>query len=492
MSKEQLGNPIGEPFAVKGPFPVTGLVETILGGALAVVGGMVWATTPRYGNLAMGGILLGCVLLVAGMVILFVKRPRWQVALFEHGATIGHRGGGRTEVLFAELAAISHNPIPHYANGTYAGVTHRLRLWRKEDHPKSPLVDLDCYLSAKKKQAEAQAMQAFANAASAAISDHLATVVASGGTAKSPGGLQLDTTTLRYKGTALPLEDIANIEVYDGKFCIWEKGKEFATLKLDPAEANVLPIMNLARRRLAEKPLEEVQPPPGSLGRVLFERRQSKTVGWVLVVAGTLSIVLAIPLVLWGIYLIRGYFRCHERGVSQRGLRKEKRLLYTEVATFTYSATRMYVNGVYAGTNLVMKFTSDDPKTLPTIKLSTSISKVDEDLDELRDHISAVVSRRLVRQFQETGAFAWAKMLEVGTDGIRYRKAKFVGQSDWIELPFTQYHDFTIDQGAFNLFSTEAEKAVFTCPVSEPNFFPGLHAFLTILAPAEAASTQDR
>ncbi len=491
MGKEQLGDPVGEPFTIKGLFPTTSKVETALGFALVVVVGIVTAAMPKYGHLAIWAILPGLAMLVTGVVGLFVKRPRWQVALFEQGASIGYPGGGRIEVLFAELAALSHNPVPHYANGIYAGVTHRLRLWRKEDHPKCPFVDLHCYLSAKKQEAQSQAMQAFANAASAAIGERLASVLANGGTAKSPSGLQLDASGLRYKGTALPLENIANIEVYDGKFCVWEKGKEFATLRLDPAEANVLPIMDLAHKRLTAQPQEEAQPPEGSLGRVLFERRRSKVVGWALVVMGALLIGIGLPFIVWGVYLLRGYFRCHERGVSQRGLGQEKRLLYNEVAVFTYSATRLYVNGVYSGTNLVMKFTSENPKALPTIKLSTSLSKTDEDLDALRDHISPLVSRRLLRQYQETGSFTWTRMLEVGTDGFRYRKEKFLGLSGWIGLPFAQYHDFTLNQGVFYLFSKEAEEPVFTCPVSAPNFFPGLHALLAILAPAKAASTQD-
>lgn len=485
MSKEQLGSVVGDRFVVKGPFPSAAMALVVLGGTITIVGGLVAGTATQHRAFALGNAVLGVLLLGAGLFVLVTKRRRWQIALHEQGAVFDNLHGVRTEVVFADLAAISHEPKPRYNNGVYAGVGHRLRLWRKEDPPKQPLVEIDCYLSDKKCREEAQAMQALANAASAAISRRLEAIITGGGTAKSPGGLQLDATALRYQGTSLPLAEIADIGVYDGKFCVWEKGKEFATLKLDPAEANILPIMDLVGRRMAEHQAEEARVEANSLGRVLFERRSSKAIGWLCVVIGAplCPLLVGIPIVLLGLSLVRSYFRCHERGVSQHGLRKARRLLYSEVASFTYSATRMYVNGVYAGTTLAMKFGTDDPKVLPPIKFSASVSKVDEDLDELRDRISAVVAQRLLRQHEETGAFSWTKALEVTKDAIRYRKGKFIGLGDWVELPFDRYLNITIDQGVFHLFSKDAEKSVFDCPISEPNFFPGLHAFLDLVAP---------
>jgi hypothetical protein len=445
---------------------------------------------------------LGTTLLVVGMVVVALggwlrsvaKRNCWRIEPVADGAVFTSGDGRRIEVQFAELAAVSHLAEPWYENGIYTGVRHRLRLWRKEDPPKRPLLAIDCRIAAKKNKGEAEGMQALGNAVVAAVAERLESVIGNGGVVQSPGGLQFDGKNLRYQGKSVPVEGIGELGFHDGKFCVWEKGSEYATLKFAPAAANMLPIMELVRRRVAQRPPEESDKAAEGLGRLLFERRQSK-------VGGLLLMILSIPLCLVGVgvllfkygkAMMGGYFRCHERGVSQRDWRGEKRLLYTDVASFTYGATRMYVNGAYVGTTLSMKFLTEEPDELPPITYSTTVKNADDDLDALRDRIAAVVAQRLLTQYAETGVFQWGPALTVTRTGIRYRKGGFFGKKDPEVLLFENYGTVGIAEGSFQLYAKDNKKPLFSCSISQPNFFPGLFAFLQLVDPGAEPSAEPR
>jgi hypothetical protein len=485
MGKEQLGNMVGDPFLVKGRTPGLPAVLAAVGVAVCIIAGIVAIVSDDDRMVAGGVSAVGALVAATGVALVISKRSLWHICLFENGAQVKTKAGTQTEILFEELAAISHQPKPHYANGVYAGVRHILQLWRKQDSPKQPFAEIDCYIKEKKNQGEAEAMQALADMASGTIGERLEKVVEGGGRVKSPGGLQLDAHSLHYGGKSLALDDIVETGVFDGKFCVWQKGDDFASLKLNPAEANILPIMAIVARHLAKREEQQGEPQGGGLGRILFERRQSKVLGWILLVIA-IPLVLAlvgIPLIYFARGLIRGYFRCHERGVSRRFAGKETSLLYTQVASFVYSATRMYYNGAYTGTSLVMNFMTEDPRKTPPIKYSTSVRNVDEDLDELREQIAAVVAQRLLRAYAETNTFEWTKELHVTADGFRYRKPKLIGKGEWQTMSFADYQGFDIQEGTFHLFAKDGEKSVFHCSISEPNFFPGLHALAAIIEP---------
>jgi len=492
MSNGQVDQ-IGEgSFTVYGrTMPHVGMVSLLLGIAL-VVGGV--CTYPLGSLFTMLLVPFGVVLTGLGWWLWRDARRRLcRIGPDSAGAVFAFGNGRRIEVRFADLAAVSHLAEPWYENGIYNGVRHRLQLWRKEDPPKRPLLAIDCRIAAKKNKGEAEGMQALGEGIVAAVAERLEAVIRNGGSVQSPGGLQFDGNTLRYQETGISVEEIGELGFHGGKFCVWEKDKESATLQLAPA-ANMLPIMELVRRRLTERPPEETKAAPEGLGRLLFERRQSKVGGVVLILLGIpLSLVgIGVLLILYGKGMLGGYFRCHERGVRLRDWRGEKCLLYTDVAVFSYSGTRMYVNGAYVGTTLKMKFQTDDPKTRPPITYSTTVMNADADLDALRDRIAAVVAQRLLGQYAETGAFPWGKALAVTKTGIRYRKGGLFGKKKPKELPFEEYGMVDIDDGAFRLYAKDTKKPLYNCPVSQPNFFPGLFAFLQLVAPEAEPSAEPR
>ncbi|MDX9980212.1 MAG: hypothetical protein RBU25_09340, partial [Lentisphaeria bacterium] len=248
MSNEQAGQ-IGEgSFTVKGSMPDLGMALVVIGILLLLVGGFfIYYHSRDLGTaLLVGGVAVAG---LGGWLRTVARRQRWRIEPVAEGAVFTAGDGRRLEVRFADLAAVSHLAEPWYENGIYTGVRHRLQLWRQEDPPKRPLLAIDCRIAAKKNKGEAEGMQALGEAAAAVVAERLETVIRNGGSVQSPGGLQFDGKTLRYRGAAVPVDEIGELGFHDGKFCVWEKGKEFATLKLAPAAANMLPIMELVRRR---------------------------------------------------------------------------------------------------------------------------------------------------------------------------------------------------------------------------------------------------
>ena len=214
MDSEQLGNVVAEPFQVSSRWSGAGVAAVVVGALILGVGALIVWVGPDLRDVATVGVGVGVggvAVLGAGIHVLRSRRGRWRIAVYENGAEVQRKGRGKTEVLFAELAAIAHQPKPNYSNGEYAGIQHVVKFWRKDDPPKLPFVEIDCYIKAKKDKGEGEGMQALVSLAGNAICDRLTAVVADGGTVKSPCGLQVNANGVRYQGTSIALAEIADI-----------------------------------------------------------------------------------------------------------------------------------------------------------------------------------------------------------------------------------------------------------------------------------------
>lgn len=462
--------------------PHVGMVGTLLG-LVVFVGGICLYPLGSLFTLLL--VPLGLVLMgICGWLWRGARRRFCRIETDAAGAVFAFGNGRRVEVRFADLAAVSHMAQPWYVNGIHAGVRYRLQLWRKEDRPRKPFISIDCRIAAKKNKGETEGMQALGEAAVAAVTERFEAVIRNGGTVRASGGLQFDGTTLRCRETVLPVDEIADLCFQGGKFRIWRRGEEPPVLELAPVAANMLPIMELVRRRL---PATDDSPTEG-LGRLVFERRSTDVLGLLAIVAGIPFCLMGngVSLVVYGGRWLYRYLRCHERGVMQSDRRGDRRLLYKDVATFSYSASNMHVNGAYVGTTVRLVFTAAPSENLSPITFSTTVRNADGDLEALRDRVAAVVGQRLLRQYAETGAFPWCQSLAVTRTGIRYRKGGVFGRKKPLELPFAEYGRVEINNGKCQLFAKNAKRPVLTCPVSQPNFFPGLYAFLLLVTPEEA------
>ena len=89
-------------------------------------------------------------------------------------------------------------------------------------------------------------------------------------------------------------------------------------------------------------------------------------------------------------------FRCHAGGVSRVNRLGVTALGYGEIGSFTYSATRMYDDGSYAGTNLVLLFEQLEGWDKLSVSYHAIVHNADGELERLREFVSRVIFGRVV------------------------------------------------------------------------------------------------
>jgi hypothetical protein len=300
-----------------------------------------------------------------------------------------------------------------------------------------------------------------------------------------------------------PLPELTHLDIVDEALCVWKKGEDNPILTTPQHSENAYLLQLLLAPKIAAN--AEKQPPQGvsepGLGRLIFSRkvrplwRNSSIV--CAVGAGIGAIVAAIAsfaeremavvcLVLVGVsiaaglvawHTIRFEFCCHERGVMRRSLLGPKTLRYEDVGSFKFSAIRMFHNGIYAGTNLVILLTPNRPG-LPIIRYGRTIQTVDDSLDNLRDSIARILANKMLASLRSEPWVPWTSSLQLGTEGIRYRPTAMFGKKDWVLLPWNEVSGFDLREGALHFWRQGTEKSVIQQPCADDNFYPGYFALL--------------
>jgi hypothetical protein len=308
---------------------------------------------------------------------------------------------------------------------------------------------------------------------------------------------------------AIPFAELIAVEVFEGKMCLWRKGRDEAAFKVPLGSRNAYLLPMLLEPRMPSPEDRQQAPSATGLGRILFERKpQAVGIGLCVIfsivafVAGFILLAVHWPRIDGILYLgiavavsvlfaigaiAQRYmvFRCHERGVFKANLLGEKLLPYVAVASFSYSATRHYHNGAYVGTHLSMKFEPIAGSGAPPISYGASVQVADDDLDELRDFISRRLADRMAEQLSTGEPVPWTPNLVFLREGIQYRPAGMLGlgRKDPHILPYDAYGGCNLNDGVFYLFVQGNSKAVMSEQCSAANFFPGFYLLLMMTAP---------
>jgi hypothetical protein len=242
-------------------------------------------------------------------------------------------------------------------------------------------------------------------------------------------------------------------------------------------------------------------PEDGGLGRILFERRDpGHTTIWLIGVAvvwgsfGLLFLSHQDAEALWlgfssllaslgfglaaclSVYHKRiAFFRCHEWGVRQRGLFKDRVLRYQDLASFTYGASAELVPhaGWTGKTTVTLVFEPIPEQKANRISYMDSLRKPDATLEHIRDHISYILTTRMLEQHQHGQPLRWTSKLCFLPEGLQYQPHRWFGRRVTQVLPYDQIARYHLDQYTFSLWAKEGDKPAIQESPSVPNFFPG-------------------
>ena len=475
-------------------------------GPLAMLGGAVTAVfEPGVGAFIFGvGLLLTLILETSAFV---VRRGRCWLEVQDTGFTVIDRRGQR-QYRDDEVHAIAYSTQANYSNGEENGFTRRATLWLAREP--QPLRMQNLY---KKNQVDPLApllgrlIDLLRDGFDAALQ---------AGHAIEGDGWRLTQTELFFRRASqddsLRLAEVAAIENRDGKMGVWRKGMDEPYVQFSNDGRNVW----LLRMLVSSRMVEDAQPAeqdPAALGRILFQRKAGKGVLVLLAVVAAIAVPIGLgmavfatelPLRLIGVAIALGSpllvfaayaysksnFRCHERGVYKAGFLGEKKLMYSEVGSFTYSATRHYHNGAYVGTHLSLKFDPLPGSKSPAIHYSAQVTNADNDLDELRDFVAGVVASRMGRELAEGHAVPWTKNMIFRPEGIEYTPSGFFGRKATSLLSYENYGGWNMDQGVFHLFERGNTKAVMNEQSSEANFYPGFFLLLQMFHQEQSVGAQ--
>jgi hypothetical protein len=478
------------------------------------LGLLVFSMQNRWGTDALWIVFAGISFVWLVAAASYVHVGRRVLDITDDGFQVEDTNGQR-EYRDDQVTQVRYKSVVNYANGTAKSITDTIELHVEEGGEKRWI---PMYLQ--HQIGETSLLSQFANRLLKKIIDRGRAALDSGGTIQGEAwSWRGDSVTITEKGRApqsLRVADVTNVDVFDSHLCVWT-GSDLPTARVPEFTSNV----HLLSALLNEKMPKREGPSPG-LGRVLFERKSTRST---IIIVGACSVLLALTWIgvgivaavkrnldaaLWagGLFVVgslfqlgysyckRAYFRCHENGVSQRGLLSENKLRYDEIATFTYQATRHFHNGVYTGTHVSLHFFPTKASGDKPIKYNSTIQNADDALDRLRSHISGVMALVLYKAYQAGTPIVWTSNLRlIPGEGIEYKPAGLLGRKDPVTYAWEDVKNFDLQQGFLHIWVNSAQKSVVQEPCSAPNFFPGLAVFAMLLkdkgVAKELAETQN-
>jgi hypothetical protein len=315
------------------------------------------------------------------------------------------------------------------------------------------------------------------------------------------------------RAEVIPFDDMTSVASVDGKVCVWVRDEAKAVARFPIGSLNAQVLMNLLRWRIREQGAKQDEEElEGGLGRIIFQRDKSlsraaylvlivlgialilggatlvgcalvlsnnqkdmagvSVIGFVILLFGTAAVVVA------GLTRV-DVFRAHVLGLSRTTWLGRKVLRYEDIEAFTWSATRVYVNGAYTGTRMLIRATPRSGAEAETVTYRTNVKGQDAELDNLRDYIAQIVGERLKKDVEGGRRVWWTDRLSFVAEGVEHKPGGLFGAGRDVELiPYGDVTRYDMQQGQLRVYVSGSDRPRFTVSVATPNFFPCLHLLL--------------
>jgi hypothetical protein len=486
-------------------------------GVVLIAAGIVMATLLQLEPL---GIVLGIggiALAISAFIVEArrVKQLMW-VALDDHRFTITDNIGERA-FNDDDIVGMALKYQENFENGVLKSVTRTFRIWIVSHADQPELIEMVTRLKA----GVMDPLQDFIDRIVRLLKERAYTERTQGHSVLGEKWI-LDGKKLILRDPKLgeiqtTLQEITAADYIDNNLKLWREGQDafFSELPRDSANCHLLKV--LLDDELAGRPAPtEREVPAGQLGRIIFERKQSRAMGvFMLIFSAIFFLIAAIvavvafanlnpkdPLgmviltvslfgvaVLFGFisrYCFRNLFRCHARGIFYRGWIGEAALLFSDIETFTFSTRRQHNHGVYTGTMLKMAFDPKAEAQRKRIVYRTTVRNIEGSLEAMRDHIARRLAASLIEAVQSGQTIEWTPKLTFTPDGLRYIPTGIFTKKPPELLPYEQISGHNIEHGSLAIYRNGHAKPLITEATSARNFFPGFMAFQTLMSDAQS------
>jgi hypothetical protein len=437
-------------------------------------------------------------LLIVEISAAVIRRRRAWLEILPDGFKVWDRHGERAYQDF-EVVAMAYGLRPIHSGGVLIGYARICRLWPRQ----GAVIEVRDRLPAGAHDPLADWLERLDSLLKEGFSQALEQGVEISGDGWTLSNREFCDCRLDRENR-IKLSDIVAAGRFKDQIGLWIRGDEEPSVCLPQTGRNACFLPILLEPYLAKETARQEVSPEG-LGRVLLKRQQSRIVaagaclfGCIMAVVGLMAVfegaedklmaalvaVGGLGLLVLSAHLLMLDFRCHEWGVSCRNLFGRRQLLYRDVEAFTYQATIMYYEGIYAGTTVNLRF---DPSAGhgSAISYSGNLKGQDADLEQLRDEVSRVIAIQMHQRLSEGEIVPWTDNLAFHDDGLAYRPRRVLGRSQPKLLKYEDCRAFQVKDGVFYLFETGNDEAVIYVNTNSRNFFPGFCLLAMLHAPSE-------
>lgn len=419
---------------------------------------------------------------------LWLRQKRRWLKIEKNGFEIS-RGEDRRWYADRHVTALACSHHSVLTNGIPSGTLRQFQVWLLEEH--RPLVMENVF-----PLGEPDPLAGFIHRLVEVAMDRARQTIRDGG-AVTGVRWRLDGLEFSPRGQRpIAVSDLSAVGEYDGRICIWRRGHPKAIFKTRSDSRNSIVLQTLLQTWLKERPpvaLHESRERE-SLGRLLFQRRVGYILPSILLTIGAAiqgaglffpdPFMFAVPAAVFagvGFCLLAGgatTFRCHEAGVSCRGIFTRRALHYAGIEAFTCAETHRFRYGQYQNTTRSLAFLAPLCSDRQPVEFEITHRSPDAEFDKLRDFVSVTIARQMADRLTIDGEVSWTQGITLQSDGYEYRAPLVVGRKKPVFIPYASCERFELAKGVFKVFAFGDNQPVITEKTSAHNFYPGYFLLL--------------
>lgn len=344
--------------------------------------------------------------------------------------------------------------------------------------------------------------------------DRLTARIAAETRPRSGAKWELGTSTLRYRGEDVPLNQIAKAGIFDNEIRAWKRGEPMPFLAVPYSSRNARLLLYAFHNAPPAEPVAaSVIPSTTSvdgIGRELFVRRTSITsviftrflaacvlwVGWIAVdkklpefnqLGHGALIGIAVLAALHALNRIAMRYRFHERGLTRTTLLGNRTLMYAQIASMTWSETvTMIQHSIPLGTTKKIRFVPIHGKPL-NLKMHRWTT-TDTDLDSVRRVIADHIAANLHHQLEQEGRVPWTKDATFTREGLELKTGLLGNKLEFV--PYDQQISVLMHEGFLNLYRETWRKPLVLLRCNGENFYPGFSLLFLLMHDVQVPQAQ--